>query len=165
MFAMEKERVPTSLDYQQGYKRLLELWQDNRIEECIRASEDYLLDWRTPWYNRAMAHLILARSTGDWDYTESHRASAENIYRVTRNQHYPTSDDPSTEANLTQLRHSLDQLRDYQMSHEPSFESESEFEEEVTDDEAEWVTDGEEQEDVHLATDVEAGSEQDSSFC
>jgi hypothetical protein len=53
------------------------------------------------------------------------------------------------------------------MSHEPTFESESESEaeEEVTDDEAEWVTDGEEQEDVHLATDVEAGSEQDSSFC
>jgi hypothetical protein len=154
MFAMEKERVPTSLDYQQGYKRLLELWQNNRIEECIRASEVYLLDWRTPWYNRAMTHLILAGSTGDWDFTESHRASAENIYRVTRNQHYPTSDDPSTEANLTELRHSLDQLRDIQASLEPSFESGSESKEGNTDDEAECVTDGEEQEEVQLATDV-----------
>jgi hypothetical protein len=151
---MQEERVPTALEYQQGYERLLEPWKNNRIEECISASEDCLLDWRTPWYYRAMAHLILAGSTGDWDYTETHRASAKNIYRVARNQHYPTSDDPSTEANLTELRHSLDQLRDIQASLESSFESRSESKEGNTDDEAECVTDGEEQEEVQLATDV-----------
>jgi hypothetical protein len=145
---MEEERVLTALDYQQGYERLLELYINNPIEECIRASEDYLLDLRTPWYYRAMAHLILAVSTGDWDHTESHRASAENIYRVTRNQHYPTSDDSSTEANLMHLRDALDHLRDLQASLKPSFESAFEVEEEVGDEEAECVTEEEEQKEV-----------------
>jgi hypothetical protein len=145
---MEEERVLTALDYQQGYERLLELYINNPIEACISASETYLLDLRTPWYYRAMTHLILAVSTGDWDHTESHRASAENIYRVTRNQHYPTSEDPSTEANLMHLRDALDHLRDIQASLEPSFESGSEFGEEITNDEAECVTEEEEQKEV-----------------
>jgi hypothetical protein len=153
--AMKEESVPTSLDYQQGYEHLLELYINNPIEECIRASEHYLLDLRTPWYYRAMTHLILAVSTGDWDHTESHRASAENIYRVTRNQHYPTSDDSSTEANLMHLRDALDHLRDLQASLEPSFESGSEVEEEIPDDGAELVTEEEEQEEVQLAPDIE----------
>jgi hypothetical protein len=126
---MDQEHVPTALEYQQGYERLVELFEQNCIKKCIRAAEKSLLDWRTPWYYRAMTHLILAGSTGDWDYTESHRASAENIYRVTRNQHYPASDDSSVEASLTHLRHSLDRVRDYQASHEPSFKSGSGIEE------------------------------------
>ncbi|KAH0382382.1 hypothetical protein KCU92_g6297, partial [Aureobasidium melanogenum] len=144
-----EEDVPTPLEYQQRYEGLLELWKNNRMKTCIRATKEFLRDWRAPWYYRAMAHLVLAGSTGDWHLTESHRASAENIYRVTRNQHYPTSNDPSVESNLKDLRRCLDQVQDYQVNHVPSFATESE---------EEWFTE-EEDEEVEVEEKVESAKD------
>ncbi|KAG9513212.1 hypothetical protein KCV07_g8932, partial [Aureobasidium melanogenum] len=143
-----EEDVPTPLEYQQRYEGLLELWKNNRMKICIRATKEFLRDCRAPWYYRAMAHLVLAGSTGDWHLTESHRASAENIYRVTRNQHYPTSNDPSVESNLKNLRRCLDQVQDYQVNHVPSFETESE---------EEWFA--EEDEEVEVEEKVESAKD------
>ena len=74
--------MPTAEEYEQGYERLTELWTNNRFKQCIKEAEEYLRDWRAPFYYREMAHLVLAASTDDWDFTESHRKSAENIYRL-----------------------------------------------------------------------------------
>ena len=85
-----------------------------------------------------MGTLILLASSAEWEDAEDCRIEAENLWHLSPRFYPEAGPDQPFEETLAELRTSLDQLKAWQLEHQPNHELEDE-EHEVAEAETETV--------------------------
>jgi hypothetical protein len=94
------------------------LYNDDRLDECIEKTRNLLADGAIPRYHRMKALILLASTLGDWEEANDCHVEAETSWRVVRRWH-PEGEDLELDKHMEHLRKSLDEVRDVLGETEP----------------------------------------------
>jgi hypothetical protein len=92
-----------------GLNEAGDLYNNDRLDECIDKTRALLADRAIPRYHRMKALILLASTLGDWEEANDCHVEAETMWRVVRRWH-PEGEDLELDAYMKDLRESLDEV-------------------------------------------------------
>jgi hypothetical protein len=101
-----------------GLNEAGDLYNDDRLNECIKKTRNLLADRTIPRYHRMKALLLLASTLGDWEEANDYHVEAETLWRVHRRWH-PEGENSELDKYMEYLREALDEVRDVLGETEP----------------------------------------------
>ncbi|KAI4647821.1 hypothetical protein J4E93_004232 [Alternaria ventricosa] len=105
--------MTTASDIDESFTKALneagELYNDDRLDECIEKTRALLANDAIPRYHRMKALLLLASTLGDWLDASNCHTEAESLWRVTRRWH-PEGEDAELDKYMDDVREHLDEV-------------------------------------------------------
>ena len=128
--------MTTASDIDKSFTKALneagELYNNDRLDECIEQTRALLADDSIPRYHRIKALLLLASTLGDWDDANNCHAEAETLWRVVRRWN-PEGEDAVLDTYMDDVREHIDEVRADLERTEPD-DNDNDFEDDVDDD-------------------------------
>ena len=128
--------MTTASDIDKSFTKALneagELYNNDRLDECIEQTRALLADDSIPRYHRMKALLLLASTLGDWDDANNCHAEAETLWRVVRRWN-PEGEDAVLDTYMDDVREHIDEVRADLERTEPD-DNDNDFEDDVDDD-------------------------------
>ena len=92
------------------YNACSQLYDDDKLDECIDVAESHLSDDSMPLYHRMLFELLLGGSLGDWWEVDDHIRRCEAIWHNTHAYHQNDADEMIRDG-LAEIRQSLDGMQ------------------------------------------------------
>ncbi|KAI4685481.1 uncharacterized protein J4E84_006209 [Alternaria hordeiaustralica] len=103
----------TASDIDKSFTKALneagELYNNDRLDECIKKTRALLADDAIPRYHRMKALLLLASTLGNWLDASNCHAEAETLWRVVRRWN-PEGEDAVLDRHMNDMREHLDEV-------------------------------------------------------
>lgn len=97
--------------FSQGFNRLLQLWEDDKLQESLDGAQKLLEEPDIPRYFRIKTLILIASSVEEWHDAQICIAQAEALWGASRHYHAVGQNEDVDDA-LTELRKSLDSLKE-----------------------------------------------------
>jgi hypothetical protein len=103
--------VASAIDqaFTDGLNEAGDLYNSDRLDECIDKTRTIIADPAIPRYHRIKALILLASAVSGWQEAYDLHVEAETIWRVVRRRH-PEGDDTDIDGYMQDLRESLDEI-------------------------------------------------------
>ncbi|KAI4920568.1 hypothetical protein J4E85_009335 [Alternaria conjuncta] len=105
--------MTTAIDIDKSFTKALneagELYNNDRLDECIEKTRALLADDAIPRYHRMKALLLLASTLGNWLDASNCHAEAEILWRVVRRWN-PEGEDAVLDRHMDELREHIDDV-------------------------------------------------------
>jgi hypothetical protein len=113
-----------------AYNDAVELYNAERLDECVDKAREILSDPSIPRYHRMRTLVLLGSTLGDWEEANNCREDAEVLWLVTRRWHRKGESEDVDEF-MDDIRRQLDELSKYLAEEEPE---DSDLDEAIDDD-------------------------------
>ncbi|KAK3629350.1 hypothetical protein LTR56_018125 [Elasticomyces elasticus] len=118
---MSTDKVSES--FNRAFAVLHQLFEDDKIVECVELAQDLLEESAIPRYHRIKILITLSSAVADWRDAEACRREAEQLWSLSRDFH-PPGEDPSVDEALAHLRLCLDSCNEILQKEKPEYDAE-----------------------------------------
>ncbi|GIZ43867.1 hypothetical protein CKM354_000708000 [Cercospora kikuchii] len=96
--------------FTEEYNAAVDLYDDDKLEECITKAKTILADSYCPRHHRIKTFALLGNTLGDWTEAWEYYVEAHTLWRILRRWN-PVGEDEKVDAALAEMRHALEALK------------------------------------------------------